>query len=133
MMHPHVSLWQQKDQTRAPQRCQSRACPEVLCDGSQLTTCVPAWFVLDASAAGCVSPLDVESKTLQGVKGELDLDKSGQHHLENTTLDFQKLPDKEILRMAGPLGADFTVKVRPFPFNRWWRPRLIQNNERCFL
>lgn len=70
------------------------------------------WFVLGASAIYCVSSLDVESKTLQGVKGELVLDKSGQHHLENTTLDFQKLLDKEILRIAGPLGADFTVKVR---------------------
>lgn len=54
----------------------------------------------------------MESKTLQGVMGELVLDRSGQYHLENTTLDFQKLTDKEILRIAGPLGADFTVKVR---------------------
>ncbi|KAM8747989.1 ADAMTS-like protein 1 isoform 2-T3 [Acanthopagrus schlegelii] len=56
--------------------------------------------------------LYVESKTLQGIKGELDLDRSGQHHLENTTLDFQKLSDKEVLRITGPLGADFTVKVQ---------------------
>uniref|UniRef100_A0A4W6EH90 ADAMTS like 1 n=1 Tax=Lates calcarifer TaxID=8187 RepID=A0A4W6EH90_LATCA len=48
--------------------------------------------------------LYVESKTLQGVKGELDLDTSGQFHLENTTLDYQKLSDKEILRITGPLG-----------------------------
>lgn len=60
----------------------------------------------------CASSSDVESKTLQGVMDELVLDKSGQYHLENTTLDFQKLADKEILRIAGPLGADFTVKVR---------------------
>ena len=58
-----------------------------------------------------VSSLDVESKTLQGVKDELVLDKSGQYHLENTTLDYQKLSDKEVLRITGPLGADFTVKV----------------------
>ncbi|KAK1890457.1 ADAMTS-like protein 1 [Dissostichus eleginoides] len=56
--------------------------------------------------------LYVESKTLQGVKGELVLDKSGQFLLENTTLDFQKLSDKEILRITGPLGADFTLKVQ---------------------
>ncbi|KAK5848469.1 hypothetical protein PBY51_006080 [Eleginops maclovinus] len=56
--------------------------------------------------------LYVESKTLQGVKGELVLDKSGQFLLENTTLDFQKLSDKEVLRITGPLGADFTVKVQ---------------------
>ncbi|XP_065806720.1 ADAMTS-like protein 1 isoform X5 [Labrus bergylta] len=55
--------------------------------------------------------LYVESKTLQAVKDELVLDNSGQYHLENTTLDFQKLSDKEVLRITGPLGADFTVKV----------------------
>uniref|UniRef100_A0A665XEX7 ADAMTS like 1 n=1 Tax=Echeneis naucrates TaxID=173247 RepID=A0A665XEX7_ECHNA len=54
--------------------------------------------------------LYVESKTLQGLKGELVLDASGQYHLENTTLDYQKLSDKEILRITGPLGADFTIK-----------------------
>ncbi|XP_044196701.1 ADAMTS-like protein 1 isoform X1 [Thunnus albacares] len=56
--------------------------------------------------------LYVESKTLQGVKDELVLDKSGQYHLENTTLDYQKLSDKEVLRITGPLGADFTIKVQ---------------------
>ncbi|XP_024910860.1 ADAMTS-like protein 1 isoform X6 [Cynoglossus semilaevis] len=56
--------------------------------------------------------LYLESKTLQGAKGELVFDASGQYHLENTTLDFQKLSDKEILRITGPLGADFTVKVQ---------------------
>ena len=57
-------------------------------------------------------PTDVESKTLQGVLAQLDPQRSGLHLLENTTLDFQKLPDKETLRTAGPLGADFSVKVR---------------------
>ncbi|XP_069026392.1 ADAMTS-like protein 1 [Embiotoca jacksoni] len=56
--------------------------------------------------------LYVESKTLQGVKGELVLDVSGQYHLENTTLDYQKVSDKEVLRITGPLEADFTVKVQ---------------------
>ena len=72
---------------------------------------VSVWL---AGAVSCVSPLAVESKTLEGVKGELVLDTSGQYHLENTTLDFQKLSEKEILRITGPLGADFTVKVRVF-------------------
>ncbi|XP_054907133.1 ADAMTS-like protein 1 isoform X4 [Poeciliopsis prolifica] len=40
------------------------------------------------------------------------LDQSGQYFLENTTLDFQRLSDKEILRMTGPLGADFTIKMQ---------------------
>lgn len=54
---------------------------------------------------------DVESKTLQGVKGQCVLDQSGQYQLENTTLDYQKLSDKEVLRIPGPLGADFTIQV----------------------
>ena len=70
------------------------------------------WWVHCALDSSSVSSLDVESKTLQGVKGELVFDASGQYHLENTTLDYQKLSDKEILRVTGPLGADFTVKVR---------------------
>ncbi|XP_038130319.1 ADAMTS-like protein 1 isoform X4 [Cyprinodon tularosa] len=56
--------------------------------------------------------LYVECKTLQGVKTELMLDQSGHYYLENTTLDFQKFSDKEILRMSGPLGADFTIKIQ---------------------
>ncbi|XP_059211073.1 ADAMTS-like protein 1 isoform X1 [Centropristis striata] len=56
--------------------------------------------------------LFVESKTLQGAIDELVFDQSGQYHLENTTLDYQKLSDKEVLRITGPLGADFTVKVQ---------------------
>lgn len=70
------------------------------------------WCVHCALAVYFVSSLDVESKTLQGVNGELVFDKSGQYNLENTTLDYQKLSDKEVLRITGPLGADFTVKVR---------------------
>ena len=45
------------------------------------------------------------------MRGDLSLDASRHYVLENTTLDYQKLSDKEILRVAGPLGADFTVKV----------------------
>lgn len=67
----------------------------------------------------CASSADVESKTLEGVLAKLDPEKPGLHQLENTTLDFQKLSDKEVLRIAGPLGADFTVKVRALP--KVWR------------
>ncbi|KAJ8268917.1 hypothetical protein COCON_G00115240 [Conger conger] len=56
--------------------------------------------------------LYLESKTLPGVKGENSLGVPGTHHLENTTVDFQKFPDKEVLRIMGPLGADFTIKIR---------------------
>ncbi|XP_061524819.1 ADAMTS-like protein 1 isoform X2 [Phycodurus eques] len=56
--------------------------------------------------------LYVESKTLQGVKGQRILEKTGQYQLENTTLDYQKLSDKEVLRIPGPLGADFTIQIQ---------------------
>ncbi|KAG7497035.1 ADAMTS 1 isoform X1 [Solea senegalensis] len=56
--------------------------------------------------------LYVESKSLHGLKGELVFDTTGQYHMDNTSLDFQKLSDKEILRITGPLGADFTIKVQ---------------------
>lgn len=49
---------------------------------------------------------------MQGVKDDLALDETKQYMLENTTVDFQKLLDKEVLRITGPLGADFIVKVR---------------------
>lgn len=59
-----------------------------------------------------LSHVDLESKTLQGVKDELSLDETRQYVLENTTVDFQQLLDKAVLRITGPLGADFIVKVR---------------------
>ncbi|XP_075451055.1 ADAMTS-like protein 1 isoform X2 [Ascaphus truei] len=55
--------------------------------------------------------LYLETKTLQGVKGENSLSSTGSFLVDNTSVDFQKFPDKEILRMAGPLSADFSVKV----------------------
>ncbi|XP_053558618.1 ADAMTS-like protein 1 [Bombina bombina] len=56
--------------------------------------------------------LYLETKTLQGVKGESSLGSTGSLLVDNTTVDFQRFPDKEILRMAGPLSADFSVKIR---------------------
>lgn len=55
--------------------------------------------------------LYLESKTLQGQKRDLPLDETKQYILENTTIDFQKLSDKEVLRVKGPVQADFTIKV----------------------
>ncbi|XP_068090485.1 ADAMTS-like protein 1 isoform X2 [Hyperolius riggenbachi] len=55
--------------------------------------------------------LYLETKTLQGVKGENSLSNTGSFLVDNTTVDFQRFPDKEILRIAGPLSADFSVKV----------------------
>ncbi|KAB0368872.1 hypothetical protein FD755_019906 [Muntiacus reevesi] len=54
----------------------------------------------------------LETKTLQGAKGENSLSSTGIFLVDNSSVDFQKFPDKEILRMAGPLTADFIVKIR---------------------
>ncbi|XP_007890785.2 ADAMTS-like protein 1 [Callorhinchus milii] len=56
--------------------------------------------------------LYLETKTLLGQKGENDLSVPGALNIENTSLEYQKLPEKEILRTNGPLGADFTVKIQ---------------------
>ncbi|NXD05540.1 ATL1 protein, partial [Certhia familiaris] len=55
--------------------------------------------------------LYLETKTLQGVKSENSLSTTGSFLVENSSIDFQKFPDKEILRISGPLTADFTIKV----------------------
>lgn len=55
---------------------------------------------------------DLETKTLQGVKSENSLSTTGLFLVENSSIDFQKFPEKEILRISGPLTADFTIKVR---------------------
>ncbi|RMC19293.1 hypothetical protein DUI87_03900 [Hirundo rustica rustica] len=56
-------------------------------------------------------PSDLETKTLQGVKSENSLSTTGSFLVENSSIDFQKFPDKEILRISGPLTADFTIKI----------------------
>ncbi|XP_037653497.1 ADAMTS-like protein 1 isoform X3 [Choloepus didactylus] len=56
--------------------------------------------------------LYLETKTLQGAKGENSLSSTGTFLVGNSSVDFQKFPDKEVLRMAGPLTADFIVKIR---------------------
>ncbi|RLW05202.1 hypothetical protein DV515_00005306, partial [Chloebia gouldiae] len=53
----------------------------------------------------------LETKTLQGVKSENSLSTAGSFLVENSSIDFQKFPDKEILRISGPLTADFTIKI----------------------
>lgn len=58
-----------------------------------------------------VSSLVIESKTLQGEKGEHSFNAPGTFVIENTTVEFQKTTDREIMKIQGPLGADFIVKV----------------------
>ncbi|XP_058024805.1 ADAMTS-like protein 1 isoform X2 [Ahaetulla prasina] len=55
--------------------------------------------------------LYLETKTLQGVKGENSLSFTGSFIVDNSSVEFQKFADKEILRILGPLTADFTVKI----------------------
>ncbi|XP_078071427.1 ADAMTS-like protein 1 [Mustelus asterias] len=56
--------------------------------------------------------LYLETKTLLGQKGENSLSSSGIFSIGNSSIEFQKFPEKEILRAKGPLGADFTVKIQ---------------------
>ncbi|XP_021108553.1 ADAMTS-like protein 1 [Heterocephalus glaber] len=56
--------------------------------------------------------LYLETKTLHGAKGENSLSSTGTFLVDNSSVDFQKLPDKEILRMTGPLMADFIIKIQ---------------------
>lgn len=58
-----------------------------------------------------VSSLVIESKTLQGEKGEHSFSAPGTFVIENTTVEFQKSTDREIIKIQGPLGADFIIKV----------------------
>ncbi|XP_074901238.1 ADAMTS-like protein 3 isoform X1 [Buteo buteo] len=56
--------------------------------------------------------LVIESKTLQGDKGEHSFNAPGTFVIENTTVEFQKNTDREIVKIQGPLGADFIIKTR---------------------
>lgn len=58
-----------------------------------------------------ISSLVIESKTLQGDKGEHSFEEPGTFVIENTTVEFQKTTDREIIKIQGPLGADFIIKV----------------------
>jgi len=58
-----------------------------------------------------ISSLVIESKTLQGDKGEHSFNGPGTFVIENTTVEFQKSTDREIIKIQGPLGADFIIKV----------------------
>lgn len=55
--------------------------------------------------------LVIESKTLQGETGEHSFATPGSYVIENTTVEFQKGSEREILKVPGPLRADFIIKV----------------------
>ncbi|KAM5291896.1 ADAMTS-like protein 3 [Ctenodactylus gundi] len=56
--------------------------------------------------------LFIESKTLQGSKGEHSFSSTGVFIVENTTVEFQKSPERQTFKIPGPLTADFIFKTR---------------------
>ncbi|XP_048224838.1 ADAMTS-like protein 3 isoform X2 [Perognathus longimembris pacificus] len=56
--------------------------------------------------------LFIESKTLQGSKGEHSFSSPGVFTIENTTVEFQKGTERQTFKIAGPLMADFIFKTR---------------------
>ncbi|KAM6181165.1 ADAMTS-like protein 3 [Erethizon dorsatum] len=56
--------------------------------------------------------LFIESKTLQGTKGEHSFNSPGVFVVENTTVEFQKGSERQTFKIAGPLMADFIFKTR---------------------
>ncbi|KAM6201371.1 ADAMTS-like protein 3 [Rhynchocyon petersi] len=56
--------------------------------------------------------LFIESKTLQGSKGEHSFNSPGVFVIENTTVEFQKGSERQTFKITGPLMADFIFKTR---------------------
>ncbi|XP_053514946.1 ADAMTS-like protein 3 isoform X3 [Artibeus jamaicensis] len=54
----------------------------------------------------------IESKTLQGHKGEHSFSSPGVFVVENTTVEFQKSSERQTFKIPGPLTADFIFKTR---------------------
>ncbi|XP_076980461.1 ADAMTS-like protein 3 [Tamandua tetradactyla] len=54
----------------------------------------------------------IESKTLQGSKGEHSFNSPGVFVVENTTVEFQKSSERQTFKIPGPLMADFIFKTR---------------------
>ncbi|KAI4535468.1 hypothetical protein MG293_014694 [Ovis ammon polii] len=52
----------------------------------------------------------IESKTLQGSKGEHSFNSPGVFVVENTTVEFQKGSERQTFKIPGPLMADFIFK-----------------------
>ncbi|XP_039714407.1 ADAMTS-like protein 3 isoform X2 [Pteropus medius] len=56
--------------------------------------------------------LFIESKTLQGNKGEHSFNSSGVFVVENTTIELQRGSERQTFKIPGPLMADFIFKTR---------------------
>ncbi|MXQ94508.1 hypothetical protein E5288_WYG021627 [Bos mutus] len=62
-------------------------------------------------AASCDAEV-IESKTLQGSKGEHNFKSPGVFVVENTTVEFQKGSERQTFKIPGRLMADFIFKTR---------------------
>ncbi|XP_054999019.1 ADAMTS-like protein 3 isoform X3 [Sorex araneus] len=56
--------------------------------------------------------LFIESKTLHGSRGEYSFPRAGTFMVENSTVEFQRGPERQTFRVPGPLNADFIFKAR---------------------
>uniref|UniRef100_A0A8C3X202 ADAMTS like 3 n=1 Tax=Catagonus wagneri TaxID=51154 RepID=A0A8C3X202_9CETA len=56
--------------------------------------------------------LFIESKTLQGSKGEHSFNSPGVFVIENTTVELQRGSERQTFKIPGPLMADFIFKTR---------------------
>ncbi|XP_045438414.1 ADAMTS-like protein 3, partial [Pipistrellus kuhlii] len=56
--------------------------------------------------------LFIESRTLQGSRGEHSFTRPGVFVVENTTVEVQGGPGRQAFRIPGPLAADFIFKAR---------------------
>ncbi|TNN29270.1 ADAMTS-like protein 1 [Liparis tanakae] len=54
----------------------------------------------------------IEAVSLQGRFEETSMVSTGSYVIGNTSLDFQRETDRQILRTHGPLNADFMIKMK---------------------
>uniref|UniRef100_A0A7N8WYW2 ADAMTS-like 3 n=1 Tax=Mastacembelus armatus TaxID=205130 RepID=A0A7N8WYW2_9TELE len=55
---------------------------------------------------------DLISVSLQGRKEETSLVSTGSYVIGNTSLDYQRVTDRQTLRTHGPLNADYIIKMK---------------------
>ncbi|XP_028258452.1 ADAMTS-like protein 3 isoform X2 [Parambassis ranga] len=54
----------------------------------------------------------IEAVSLQGKKEETSLVSTGSYKIGNTSLDFQRVADRQTLKTPGPLNADYIIKMK---------------------
>uniref|UniRef100_A0A7N8Y828 ADAMTS-like 3 n=1 Tax=Mastacembelus armatus TaxID=205130 RepID=A0A7N8Y828_9TELE len=56
--------------------------------------------------------ISIEAVSLQGRKEETSLVSTGSYVIGNTSLDYQRVTDRQTLRTHGPLNADYIIKMK---------------------